>query len=92
MEHSSEEPFRTLKPLPELPYHGVTDKSGKVVIRNLPAVADGVGIQHAKFEAPLNDVHGLPNRFTRLKLSPGVTNKVEWTLQPKGTEFVGSAL
>jgi beta-lactamase regulating signal transducer with metallopeptidase domain len=92
MEHSSEEAFRTLKPLPELPYQGVTDKSGKVVIRNLPAVAHGVGIHHAKFEAPLNDVHGLPNRFTPLKLSPGVTNKVEWTLQPKGTEFVGSAL
>jgi beta-lactamase regulating signal transducer with metallopeptidase domain len=88
MKHSSEEPFRTLSPLPELPYSGKTDKNGAVAIRNLPAFARHLDIEHPQFEVPVDSMW---DRNIRLKLSPGITNKLELTLQPKGKDFIGSA-
>jgi hypothetical protein len=90
MEHSSEEPFHNLNPLPRgrALYSGVTDKNGVVVIPNLPAFTRDFQIYHPQFEVPLQDPNGWRNRVVHLKFSPGVTNKMELTLEPKGTEFI----
>ncbi len=90
MEHSSEEPFRNLSPLPRgrALYSDVTDKNGVVVIANVPAFDRSLAIDHPQFEVPLQDPDGWRNRVVHLKFSPGVTNKMELTLEPKGTEFI----
>jgi hypothetical protein len=90
MKHSSEEPFRTMNPLPELLYSGTTDGNGKAAIQNIPSIARGMEISHPQFEVPLEDPHGLPSRWIRLKLSPGTTNRLVVMLQPKGTDFIGT--
>lgn len=87
--YSSEEPFRTLSPLPELAYSGKTDKNGTVAIRNLPAFDRHLNIKHPQFEVPVGGLIG--DRITRIKLSSGITNKLELTLQPKGKDFIGTA-
>jgi beta-lactamase regulating signal transducer with metallopeptidase domain len=90
MENSNEEPFRNLNPLPKgrALYSGVTDKSGVVVISNLPAITRIFQIDHPQFEVPLQDPKGWRNRVVHVTLSPGVTNKMELILEPKGTEFI----
>ncbi|HXI84453.1 MAG TPA: M56 family metallopeptidase [Verrucomicrobiae bacterium] len=90
MEHSSEEPFRKLNPLPRgrALYSGVTDASGEVVIPNLPASERGFEIAHPHFEAPLQDPTGWRSRSVHVTFSPGATNKMELILEPKGTEFI----
>jgi hypothetical protein len=91
MRDSSEEPFRTLSPLPDLPYSGKTDKNGKVEIRNVPAVARGLEIQHPNFVAALEDKHGLPNRRIRATFVPGMTNVMTVTLEPVGKDFISTS-
>jgi len=90
MEHSSEEPFRNLNPLPKgrALYSGVTDKKGVVVISNLPAFTRDFQIYHPQFEVPLQDPKGWRNRVVHVRFSPGMTNKLELTLEPKGAEFI----
>ena len=88
MRKSSEEPFRTMDPLPDLPYSAVTDKNGVAVLRNLPAVARGLDINHPQFEVPL-DADSI-DRYVRFELSPGATHELEVILQPKGKQFIGS--
>jgi hypothetical protein len=90
MEHSSEEPFGKLNPLPRgrTLYSGVTDKSGVVVISNLPAFTDGLTIYHPHFEVPIQDPKVWRSRFVHVTFSSGVTNKFELILEPKGTEFI----
>jgi hypothetical protein len=88
MEHSSEEPFRHLDPLVEGLYSGVTDKNGVVIIASLPAITRFIDVVHPQFETPLQDPTGWRNRSVRVAFSPGVTNKMELTLEPKGTEFI----
>ncbi len=90
MEHSSEEPFRNLSPLPRgrALYSGVTDKSGVVVIANVPAFTRYLAIDHPQFEIPLQDPTGARSRVVHVTFSPGMTNKLALTLEPKGTEFI----
>ena len=90
MEHSSEEPFRALNPLPKgrALYSGVTDKSGAVTISNIPAFTRSFEIYHPQFEAPIQDPKGWRNRVVHVAFSPGMTNKLELILEPKGTEFI----
>lgn len=90
MEHSSEEPFRAMTPLPDLPYYAATDENGKVVMPNIPAVLRGFGVEHPQYEAPLTDRSGLTDRWIRLKVEPGKTSQVAVTMQPVGTDFIGS--
>jgi beta-lactamase regulating signal transducer with metallopeptidase domain len=79
---SSEEAFRPLAPLPALPYSGITDQNGMVVLRNIPAITRGLNIEHPQFEAALQE--GWGDRYIRFKLLPGIPAKLELTLQPKG--------
>jgi hypothetical protein len=88
MTHSSEEPLRTLAPLPEPPYSGRTDATGRVTIHDLPAVARHLDVDHPEFEVAIDGPRG--DRTTRLELSPGATTQLELTLQPKGKQFLGS--
>jgi beta-lactamase regulating signal transducer with metallopeptidase domain/thiol-disulfide isomerase/thioredoxin len=81
MKHSSEEPFRTPAPLPKL-YSATTDINGMAVIRNVPAaISQFMELNHPQFQIPLQ--HDERHRFVHLQLSPGETNKIELTLEPK---------
>ena len=90
MRESSEKPFRTPAPLPELPYSGKTDNAGKVVIENIPPADLGLEIRHPKYVVPVQDQHGLPNRWVRTDFVPGRTNLVTVTMQPTGKDFIGT--
>jgi beta-lactamase regulating signal transducer with metallopeptidase domain/thiol-disulfide isomerase/thioredoxin len=77
---SSEEPFRTLPPLPNL-YSATTDASGLGVIRNVPVgVANWMWVFHPQYNLPLEGRH----REVRVKFLPEETNKVEVVLVAKG--------
>jgi hypothetical protein len=90
MKQSSEEPFRTLAPLPELPYSATTDRNGVAIIRNVPAITHGMEVYHPQFQVPLQEPKGWRDRYIRVQFSPGITNKFELTLEPKGKDFIGS--
>ncbi|MDR3458616.1 MAG: M56 family metallopeptidase [Verrucomicrobiae bacterium] len=91
MRDSSEKPFRTLEPLPDVPYSGKTDSAGKVVIKNIPAEDRGLEIDHPAYVIPLQQPHGLPNRRVRTDFAPGITNVMTVTMQLKGRDFIGMA-
>jgi len=90
MRQSSEEPFRGLSPLPDVPYSATTDKNGVAVIRNVPATNRGMEVYHPQFQVPLQEPKGWRDRHIRMTFSPGTTNKFELTLEPKGKDFIGS--
>lgn len=89
MRKSSEEPFRKLAPLSDMPYEATTDKNGVAVIRNVPAITDSLVVFDSRFQVPLQDPHGWRDRFVRIHFSPGTTNKFALTLEAKGADFIG---
>jgi RNA polymerase sigma factor (sigma-70 family) len=90
MRQSNEEPFRTLAPLPDVPYSATTDKNGVAVIRNVPATTRGMEVYHPQFQVPLQEPKGWRDRHIRMTFSPGATNQFELTLEPKGKDFIGN--
>jgi hypothetical protein len=90
MRTSNEEPIRTVPPLPELNYSATTDKYGIAVIQNVPAVTDVMYVEHPKFQVPLQEPQGYRSRYLGITCEPGMTNKVDLTLEPKGTDYIGS--
>jgi beta-lactamase regulating signal transducer with metallopeptidase domain len=90
MRKSSEEPFRTMAPLPNVPYSATTDKNGFAVIRNIPAPDRGMDVYHPQYQVPLQEPKGWRDRHIRLTFSPGETNHYELTLEPKGKDYIGS--
>jgi beta-lactamase regulating signal transducer with metallopeptidase domain len=90
MRISSEEPFRKMTPLPDIPYSATTDKNGFAVIRNIPASNRGMEVYHPQYQVPLQEPKGWRDRHIRLTFSPGLTNHYELTLEPKGKDFIGS--
>jgi len=90
MRQSSEEPFRILAPLPDVPYSATTDKDGVAVIRNVPATTRGMEVYHPQFQVPLQEPKGWRERHIRMTFSPGATNQFELTLEPKGKDFIGN--
>jgi beta-lactamase regulating signal transducer with metallopeptidase domain len=89
--YSSEERFRTMQPLPPVPYSGKTDSSGRVEIRNLPPEERGLEIEHPQFAVALRDKRGLPNRRVPATFMPGITNFLTVTMVPAGKDFIGTA-
>ena len=87
---SNEEPFRTPVELPKIPYSATTDKNGVAVIRNVPGITRGMDVYHPQFQVPLQEPKGWRDRHIRVKFSPGTTNKIELTLEPKGKDYIGS--
>lgn len=86
MRHSSEEPFRTLVPLPIL-YSATTDTNGLAVIRNVPAAITRImKLNHPQFQIPLQEHQR--HRNIRLEFSPGATNKLELALESKGKDSI----
>jgi beta-lactamase regulating signal transducer with metallopeptidase domain len=90
MEHSSEEPFRAMTPMPYPPYRAATDENGKVVMPNIPAVLRWLNVWHPQYEAPLTERSGFTDRTILVKAEPGKTSQVAVTMQPVGTDFIGS--
>lgn len=90
MRTSSEEPFRTMAPLPNVPYSATTDKNGFAVIRNIPASDTGMDMYDPHYQVPLQEPKGWRDRHIRLTFSPGETNHYDLMLEPKGTDFIGS--
>jgi beta-lactamase regulating signal transducer with metallopeptidase domain len=88
--YSNEEPFRTVAPLPDIPYHAKTDKDGVATVRNIPASTRGMEVDHPHYQVPLQEPEGWRDRHIPMSFSPGVTNKIELSLEPKGTDFIGS--
>lgn len=89
MRTSSEEPFRTMPALPDVPYFATTDKDGVAVIRNIPATDQGIDVYADHFQVPLQEPKGWRDRNLRTTYSPGMTNKFELILEPKGADFIG---
>jgi len=90
MRISSEEPFRKMTPLPDIPYSATTDKNGFAAIRNIPATDRGMDVYHPQYQVPLQEPKGWRDRHIRLEFSSGVTNYHHLTLEPKGKDFIGS--
>lgn len=88
--NSSEEPYREIPHLPDPIFSGKTDKDGRLVIQNLPAETRGIDIDSQQFQVPLQDVNGWRDRHVRATFSPGMTNKLNMTMEPKGTDFIGN--
>jgi hypothetical protein len=88
---SSEEPFNKLAPLPVEPYSSKTDKDGVAVIRNVPACTRGLDVEHPQFQVPLQDPNRWRDRTVRASFKAGETNRLTMVLEPKGTDFIGSA-
>jgi hypothetical protein len=89
MRTSSEEPFRKMIPLPNIPYSATTDKNGFAVIRNIPASDRGMDVYDPQYQVPLQEPKGWRDRHIRTTFSPGMTNKFDLTLEPKGADFIG---
>jgi len=89
MRQSSEEPYRKLPPLPNVPYFATTDKDGVAVILNIPATDRGMQVEDADYQIPLQDPKGWRDRYIHMTFSPGMTNKFDLTLEPKGADFIG---
>jgi RNA polymerase sigma factor (sigma-70 family) len=89
LRQSSEEPFRTMPPLPNVPYSATTDKNGVAVIRNIPATTRGMEVYHPQFQVPLQEPKGWRDRHIRMDFSPGTTNTFELVLEPKGKDYIG---
>jgi hypothetical protein len=90
MRSSSEEPFRTMAPLPNVPYFATTDTNGFALIRNVPASDTGMDAYHPQYQVPLRELKGWRSRHIHVTFSPGETNHYNLTLEPKGTDFIGS--
>jgi len=90
MGKSSEEPFRTVPPLPNVEYSGTTDKNGVAVIRNIPSTTRGIEVYHPQFQVPLQQPKGWRDRHLRTSFTPGATNHFTLTLEPKGKNYLGS--
>jgi beta-lactamase regulating signal transducer with metallopeptidase domain len=89
--HSSEEPFRTLAPLPDIPYCATTDENGVAAIRNVPAADHRwIDVYHPQFQVPLRDPKGDRDRGILASSAPGTTNEIKVVLEPKGKDYIGS--
>ncbi len=90
---SSEAPFGIVAALPEVPkaYTGRTDIDGRVVLRDIPAVASSLLLDHPEFEVPLPSPQKgtMRDRLVRFQLSPGSVTKLSITLQRKGVDSLG---
>ena len=91
LRRSSEEPFNKLAPLPDVPYSTKTDKDGVAVILNAPACTGGLEAEHPQFQVPLQEPKGWRDRHVRVSFKAGETNRLTMVLEPKGTDFIGSA-
>ena len=91
MRQSSEEPFHKLPPLPDVPYSTKTDQHGIAVIRNVPACTGGMEVDHPQFQVPIQEPRGWRDRHVRVSFTAGATNKLTMTLEPKGTDYIGTA-
>ena len=87
--NSSEHPLREIPPLADLIFSGKTDGNGKLVLNNIPAETRGIDIDHPKYQVPLQDVKGWRDRHVRATFSPGLTNELNLTMEPKGADFIG---
>lgn len=86
---SSEEPFRTMTPLPDIPYSAKTDENGVAIVRNLPARTGGLDIDDPQFQVQLQQPNGWRDRHVRTTFVAGQTNRMELTLEPKGADYLG---
>jgi len=91
MRKSSEEPFNKLAPLPDVPFSTKTSEDGVAVIRNVPICSRGLDVEHPQFQVPLQEPKGIRDRYVRLSYKPGETNRLTLVLEPKGTDFIGTA-
>ena len=89
LKNSSEEPYREIAHLPDPVFSGQTDKTGRLVLPNLPAETRGVEVWHKQYQVPLQDVHGWRDRHVRTSFSPGMTNELNMTMEPIGADFIG---
>jgi beta-lactamase regulating signal transducer with metallopeptidase domain len=91
MRSSSEEPFNHLAPLPDVVYSAKTGEDGIAVIRNVPACTGGLGFDHPQYQVPLQEPKGWRDRHVRLSFQAGETNHLTMILEPKGTDYIGTA-
>lgn len=70
-------------------YSKVTDESGKAVIKNLPAYANGYTVQHEAFQMPIRQQGPAARRDAPIALKPGETTVMVAQMERKGVSFLG---
>jgi beta-lactamase regulating signal transducer with metallopeptidase domain len=88
---SSENPFNILSPLPKVSYSAKTDKDGVAILPNVPACTSGLSVEHPQFQVPLQEPEGWRNRYVHVSFKAGETNRLTMVLEPKGSDFIGTA-
>jgi beta-lactamase regulating signal transducer with metallopeptidase domain len=88
---SSEEPYRQVPNLPDLDFSGKTDENGKLILQNVPPEERGLEVSDSKYQVPIQQPHGWRDRYIRTTFSPGETNQLTLVMEPKGTDYLGTA-
>lgn len=86
---SSELPFNAPGDLGD-PFSTTTGPDGVAVLRNVPPQGLVLDVTHPRYQVSFQDPGGWRDRSLRLRLSPGVTNRLSLTLEPKGSTFIGT--
>lgn len=89
--NSSEEPFRQIPQLSNLDFSGKTDGNGRLVMSNLPAETRGFEVDDPNYQVPLQDPKGWRDRHVRATFAPGETNVMNMVMEPKGSDYIGTA-
>jgi beta-lactamase regulating signal transducer with metallopeptidase domain len=91
MRHSSESPLRLMDSLPDVPYEATTDNNGFALIRNVPAWTTGMEVYDLEYQVPIQDPARWRDRNVRVHFDDAQTNKLVMILEPKGSDYLGTA-
>lgn len=91
MPRSSKTPFHQLATLPAVPYSAETGQDGVAIIRNIPARAGDLEVEDPHYQVPWQEPKGWRDRFVRVAFKADETNRLTMVLEPKGTDYIGTA-
>jgi hypothetical protein len=77
--------------LPDLNFSRTTDANGKLVWSNLPSEEHDLDMGSRDYQVPLQLTNSWRDRHVRVTFSPGMTNEMHMVMEPKGTDYIGTA-
>lgn len=69
-------------------YQARSDARGIAIVSNLPAFTQAFAVDHTNFDLPIDPADN--DRFARVPLAPGETNRKTVRMERKGVEFLNS--
>lgn len=88
---SSETPYRKIPHLPDLNFSETTDANGKLVMANVPPEEHGLEAGSTNYQVDIQQPKGWRDRHVRVTFSPGETNELHLVMEPKGSDYIGTA-